>query len=125
MISYFIKDCLYKLKWQYQRNIRGYADPDIWDFNAYLLELFINGLPQLKQRPLSITKPSNWNELVDDMVAGFKIAQSITAGQALLPSDTRRTQEAFKARKILTYKEQAQHNKAFKLFNKYFYNLKD
>tara|TARA_Y100000310_G_C20001006_1_gene498496 strand:- start:248 stop:448 length:201 start_codon:yes stop_codon:yes gene_type:complete len=59
-LYYQIKEQLFKVKWLVQRSIRGYADPDIWDFRQYLATLLVNGLTELKETGTAVIgKPNN------------------------------------------------------------------
>ncbi len=108
-IYYFIKEQFLKLRWAAQRSIRGYADPDIWEFRHYLSTLLVKGLTELKETGTAVLgKPKNWDTILQEMIEGFTVVN-----------------KKIMSHTSLTKKEIAKQNKAFRLFKTHFYKLMD
>ena len=78
-MPYFLR----RIKYFFQRGIRGWADEDIWNFDDYLARIIIDGLLKLKGTQLGC--PSDmwdaeaknnechkWQETLETMIQAFK-----------------------------------------------------
>lgn len=77
-----IKQFFRNIKFAYQRITRGYADPDIWDFDSYLSKIIINGsrhladtthgYPMMLLNNKTINSPEKWTEYLYEMASHFE-----------------------------------------------------
>lgn len=83
-----IKDWKYRIKWAYQRAVRGYDDPWTWDIHSNLSDIMIKILPILRKNchgccpNLFDNKRTDdecwkWQEILLKIEEGFKAAKRI------------------------------------------------
>jgi hypothetical protein len=64
-----------RLKWAYQRAVRGYDDRLYWGMDEYLDPIILAGLKNLKENgmgyPIGLTE-KKWNKVLDTMISGFE-----------------------------------------------------
>lgn len=82
-----------KIKWFFQRGVRGYADCDVWSFDTYLNTMVPKALRNLKKK--HVGSPSEfydesaapnhetdrWIEALEAMAQGFEAAQFLKDGR--------------------------------------------
>lgn len=70
-----IKNFIRKFKYSYQRITRGYSDYDLWDFNEFIIEIIINGIPDfisinIHSLPVNLTE-DQWKDKLDTLQESF------------------------------------------------------
>lgn len=123
-----------KIKWAFQRAKRGYSDCDIWGLDGYLIDILINGISQLKNNlcgyPASMNSIKEWEEVLDKMIDGFKLSQTLINNDCYfdIPKDRgKELSDIIKKYdiKVFTKEDRELHDNAFKLLAKHFYDLWD
>ena len=138
----FIKDIPKEIKWFLQRGFIGYSDKDVCDMDIWFENTIIPMLEQLQKikhgYPINMTE-QQWNITLNNMINYFKettdkyCPEKNEYEEEYLNSMHEGNQENFKKlrdkwsdreEKIIGYKTYMR-DKAFKLFSKYFYSLRD
>jgi len=77
-----------QIKWFIQRGRRGYADCDVWDFDAYLISIIVPALKELKKDKMGCPmefydeKMKNdechkWDEMIEEIIQGFEAIEAL------------------------------------------------
>ena len=73
-----------KIKWFFQRGMRGYSDYDLWDLHSYLAEFLVEALTDMKRKyvnngiyPFEVDDEYEWLKLLDEMIRGFQAIKEI------------------------------------------------
>jgi hypothetical protein len=121
-ISFLIGETGRKIKWAFQRAIRGYSNKDVWSIDCFLCDIMPKMLRQLAKNlngcPTNLYDKKNeddechkWVKILEKMAEGFE------AGQKINDMDFDNEQERKKLEK--------KFDKGMDLFKKYFFSLWD
>ena len=118
----FIGKCR-KVKWRYQRFIRGWADEDTWDIDWWFIKTLSPMLKKFKEdndsNPFKFSE-EEWDTILDNMIYYLEGMNEEGAVKQLYGEGANLT--------VDDYKEISNHmthskEEFFKLFTQYFYDL--
>ena len=70
-------DMLYKIKWAYQRAVRGYDDTAFWSLNSYLTDIALPVLKRYRKEksgyPSTLESKEEWDKILDKMIRAFQL----------------------------------------------------
>ena len=118
----FIGKCR-KLKWRYQRFIRGWADEDTWDIDWWFIKTLSPLLKKFKEdndcNPFKLSE-EEWDTILDNMIYYLEGMNEESAVKQLYGEGANLTVDDYKkiSNHMATSKE-----KFFELFAQYFYDL--
>lgn len=118
----FIVKCR-KLKWRYQRFIRGWADEDTWDIDWWFIKTLSPMLKKFKEdndaNPFKLSE-EEWDTILDNMIYYLEGMNEEGAVNQLYGEGANLTVDDYKkiSNHMATSKE-----KFFELFVQYFYDL--
>lgn len=125
-----------KIKYIFQRGIRGYSDKDVWDIDCWFMEIFPKMLQQFRKtsygHPATLTS-NEWKKTLDKMTyllletnsfdENSKISQTCRMIQLRL---TDPIHKKYENKEITCYEyREIQKNRFMKLFTKHFFDLWD
>lgn len=131
-----------RIKWFFQRGIRGYSDIDVWDISYWFENTIIPMLKQLKKGkhgyPMGMTE-KEWDMILDNMICYFEESTKKYCSEKNeyeeeytkdLLNDNEEFNKSVRNRWLKREEEISRYrinmkNKALKLFSKYYYDLWD
>ena len=133
-----IEASIYWVKHCWQRAFRGWADCDWWNMAAYLVEIIVPMLKQLKEYQHGYpgqgqaSTPEKWDAILDKMIDGFEAAKRVNNDE-YYKEITGDSLELIKNAPISEIKEWGEASKKdqkifhdnMRLFNKWFFALWD
>lgn len=131
-LRYKIRRILTSLKWKTQRFKRGYADVDVWDFEAWFLEIIPKMLTQLKEElhgyPVDM-EFEDWEKYLEKMIDHFNVASTIADFDDIEINYTSMTEEdrSAMAKKYLEKDKRCQEelHKGLQMLEERFFDLWD
>lgn len=98
-LRYRIQSLIASLRWKIQRFKRGYSDVDVWDFEAWFLEIIPKMLTQLKEElhgyPVDM-EFEDWEKYLEKMIDHFNVASTIDDFDEYYPDDYKYLSESEK-----------------------------
>ena len=109
---HYIKDTPYRIKWWWQRRIRGWDDRDCWSLDVTIAKFIVPRLKHLRDNkmgyPCDLSSEIEWNLILDQMIEAFELAQE---DSYFCPENYQQQQDKL--------------DKGLQLFAKYYQNLWD
>lgn len=115
-----VEDWGHKIKWAWQRVVRGWDDRALWSVDSYLADHIVAIITDFKRKKIGIpvemfdglpySNPSTcdyssenmliaetrWNDILDKIVLGFKSYNNLDNFGVLSPEDEEKVKESFK-----------------------------
>jgi len=123
----------FKFKWgtKIARFRKGYAPCDVWNMNSWFIDHAVPILEDLRENahgyPAGLSEQA-WDDILVEMIKGFKIAKDINNHDAIFKADYNRANPALQK----VYKDQGmkleskkEYDRAFELFHEHFFSLWD
>lgn len=137
----FIKYFPRRIKWFFQRGMRGYSDEDVWSIDIWFKSIIIPMLEQLKETkqgyPIDMTE-EEWNLTLNNMINYFKECTDFYCSEkneyedeymsrimSTNEYDKSLTNKWLKREEEIDKYKNEMKDKAFELFSKHFYSLWD
>lgn len=96
----FFRNTFETAKHYYQRAKRGYSDRDLWNFDAYLMDVITNGLTDFRNsklhgHPVDVESIEDWQKEIDTIVEKLQSGVELMHGNYSYKNKAERLQEEF------------------------------
>lgn len=134
-IPRFFDNTYYRIKWAYQRVVRGFDDTMIWNYHSEMTDITIKILTRFKTNlhgyPTNLKNTEEWNQILIKIIKSFEARQHINNSDFMRSTKQIHTKGIFKGMtkskldKRMLKRWELQRDEGAKLFIKYFDTLWD